>query len=181
VLAVHRRSPRVTLELLSSDLAGDEAALAQLLDGIPLDVFAHNVECVRRLDRSVRDRRASFDQSLRVLAGAKRLRPDLLTKSSLMVGLGETDEEIAAVFVCLRQAEVDMITVGQYLAPADHSLAVDRYVRPEQFERWAEDARRLGFKAVASGPLVRSSFRAGRLLAEARQQEDASRYEKQEE
>jgi lipoic acid synthetase len=161
----------VTIELLSSDLGGDEAALRHLLTGSPLTVFAHNVECVPRLDNIVRDPRASFEQSARVLRRAKQLRDDLWTKSSIMVGLGETDEEVVDAMRRLRQADVDMLTLGQYLAPGrpgERYLPVDRFVAPEQFAAWAEEAREMGFRAVASGPLVRSSYRAGLLLNEAR-------------
>jgi lipoyl synthase len=170
VEAVHRRLPKITIELLSSDLAGSETALAQLLDGIPLAVFAHNVECVPRLDRTVRDPRASFAQSLAVLRNAKRLRPDVFTKSSIMVGLGETDAEVSDALHPLRDAEVDLLTLGQYLAPGkpgERFLPVERFVAPAQFNAWAEMAREIGFRAVASGPLVRSSFRAGQLLEQA--------------
>jgi lipoic acid synthetase len=149
-------------------LQGDEAALRHLLDGAPLAVFAHNVECVPRLDRQVRDPRASFQLSLSVLAGSKRRRPELLTKSSLMIGLGEIDREVTEVMMRLREADVDLLTLGQYIAPGGRHLPVDRYVPPEQFDAWDEEARALGFKAVASGPLVRSSYRAGLLLEEAR-------------
>lgn len=170
VEAVHRRVPHVTIELLSSDLQGDKQALAHLLDGAPLSVFAHNVECVPRLDRVVRDPRASFGLSLRVLRNAKRLRPDLWTKSSIMVGVGETDEEVSEAMWQLRAAGVELLTLGQYLAPGrpgERFLPVDRFVPPERFDAWADEARKLGFRAVASGPLVRSSFRAGLLLQEA--------------
>lgn len=170
VAAVHERSPQVTIELLGSDLAGNLAALEHLLTDSPLSVFAHNVECVERLDRSIRDHRASFQQSLDILAGSKRLRPDLLTKSSLMVGLGETDEEIVESMHRLREEDVDLLTIGQYLAPGlpgERFVATDRYVPPETFDAWQETAIGMGFKAAACGPLVRSSFRAGALLAEA--------------
>jgi lipoic acid synthetase len=170
VQAVHERLPRVTIELLSSDLQGDEAALAHLLDNVPLAVFAHNVECVPRLDRLVRDPRASFEQSLDVLRRAKSLRPDLMTKSSIMVGLGETDAEVGDAMRLVRSVGVDLLTLGQYIAPGrpgERFLPVDRFVPPAQFAAWAEDARKLGFRAVASGPLVRSSYRAGLLLEEA--------------
>jgi lipoic acid synthetase len=171
VEAVHDRLPHVTIELLSSDLAGDENALRHLLDGIPLAVFAHNVECVPRLDHLVRDPRASFAQSLRVLRRAKQLRPDLWTKSSIMVGLGERNEEVAGAMRSLRGADVDMLTLGQYLAPGrpgERYVPVDRYVPPERFAAWADEARSIGFSAVAAGPLVRSSYRAGLLLKDAR-------------
>jgi len=171
VQAVHDRLPEVTIELLSSDLAGDSAALAYLLESIPLSVFAHNVECVPRLDKTVRDPRASFGQSLEVLLRAKQLRPDIATKSSIMVGLGETDAEVSAAMQQLRSVDVDMLTLGQYLAPGrpgERFLPVDRFVAPDQFAAWADEARYLGFRAVASGPLVRSSYRAGMLLEQSR-------------
>ena len=171
VEAVHARLPEVTIELLSSDLAGNDNALAELLNGIPLAVFAHNVECVPRLDRHVRDPRASFDLSLQVLRRAKELRSDLLTKSSIMIGLGETDAEVTGAMQRLRGVDVDMLTLGQYLSPGkpgERFLPVDRFVAPEQFSAWSEEALALGFRAVASGPLVRSSYRAGLLLEQAR-------------
>lgn len=167
---VHRRQPEVGIELLGSDLAGDHAALARLIGTpddhpIPLKVFAHNVECVPSLDGQVRDPRASFAQSLGVLAEAKRLRPDLATKSSLMVGLGETDEEVHDAMRRLRdEAAVDIVTLGQYLTPGrpgERFLPVDRYVTPERFDVYRDQAYELGFAGVASGPMVRSSFRAG--------------------
>jgi lipoic acid synthetase len=172
VEAVHARLPGVTIELLCSDLQGDESALEQLLDEIPLAVFAHNVECVPRLDALVRDPRANFEQSVRVLRRTKQLRPDLRTKSSIMVGMGETDDEVADALRQLRAADVDMLTLGQYLPPGragERFLPVDRFVTPDQFAAWAELALAIGFRAVASGPLVRSSYRAGSLLRQARE------------
>jgi lipoic acid synthetase len=171
VLAVHKRTPDVTIELLSSDLGGNSAALASLLEDIPLAVFAHNVECAPRLDVEVRDPRASFSQSLDVLRGSKRLRPDIFTKSSIMIGLGETDGEVSDAMRQLRDADVDLLTLGQYIAPGragTRFLPVARFVPPPQFDAWADEARKMGFRAVASGPMVRSSFRAGMLLEEAR-------------
>jgi lipoic acid synthetase len=171
VEAVHARLPQVTIELLCSDLAGNDAALQTLLAGIPLAVFAHNVECVSRLDRHVRDPRASFDLSLQVLRRAKELRSDLWTKSSIMIGLGETDAEVSEAMQRLREVNVDMLTLGQYLSPGkpgERFLPVDRFVTPEQFSAWADEALSIGFKAVASGPLVRSSYRAGLLLEQAK-------------
>ena len=166
--AVASSSPEVTLELLCSDLAGDLDALAHLLDESPLSVFAHNVECVPRLDATVRDARASFGQSIAILAEAKRLRPDIITKSSLMVGVGETDEEIDEALGLLRGAGVDLVTIGQYLAPSKHHLAVDRFPEPQRYDDWAEKAMELGFSGVASGPLVRSSYKAGLLVRKTR-------------
>jgi lipoic acid synthetase len=165
--AVRETSPEVTLELLCSDLAGDHQALAQLLDGLDLEVFAHNVECVPRLDSIVRDSRASFKQSIGILVEAKKLRPDILTKSSLMVGLGETDEEIIAALHLLREADVDLVTIGQYLAPSPNHLAVDRFPEPSKYDEWSIEIERMGFLGWACGPLVRSSYRAGDLLAKA--------------
>jgi lipoic acid synthetase len=177
VEAIHERDPNIGIELLGSDLAGNLESLQLLLGAkvpsslapspspLPLSVFAHNVECVPRLDKQVRDPRASFDQSLAILREAKRLRPDLATKSSLMVGLGETDDEIFQAMSRLREeAAVDIVTLGQYLTPGrpgERYLPVDRYVTPEQFDRYRDQAYELGFAGVASGPMVRSSFRAG--------------------
>jgi lipoic acid synthetase len=162
--AVHLRRPEITIELLCSDLAGDHEALEHLLRNSPLSVFAHNVECVPRLDKTVRDHRASFSQSLEILRQAKVLRPDIITKSSLMVGVGETDEEITEALHLLRDANVDLITIGQYLAPSSKHLTVDRFPEPEMYDVWAKDAIKMGFAGIASGPLVRSSFKAGLLL-----------------
>lgn len=166
--AVAQTSPDVTLELLCSDLAGDLDALAHLLEQSPLSVFAHNVECVPRLDATVRDARASFAQSISILREAKRLRPDIVTKSSLMVGVGETDEEIDDALGLLRDAGVDLVTIGQYLAPSKRHLPVDRFPDPERYDEWADKAMQLGFSGVASGPLVRSSYKAGLLVRKTR-------------
>lgn len=169
--AVHQRMPNIGIELLCSDLDGNWQALAHLLEDSPLAVFAHNVECVSRLDDQVRDPRASFQQSLEVLKRAKALRPDGWTKSSLMVGLGETNAEVSDAMQKLHDVGVSLLTLGQYLAPGrpgTRFLPVDRYVTPEQFDSWADEARRIGFRGVASGPLVRSSYRAGHLLHEAK-------------
>ncbi len=167
IVEVAKKNPEVGLELLCSDLDGNLEALGTLLDGLPLRVFAHNVECVPRLDDVVRDHRASFGQSLEILRMAKEIRPDLLTKTSLMVGLGETDAEITEAMEMIREAGVDMITLGQYLQPSYGHLPVDRFPGPDRFADWDSIARKLGFSAVASGPLVRSSYRAGLLLEEA--------------
>ena len=165
--AVRQRAPDVSLELLCSDLAGDHQALADLLIGLELEVFAHNVECVPRLDRRVRDRRASFDQSIGILKEAKRLRPDILTKSSIMVGVGETDEEITEALKLLKDAGVDLVTIGQYLAPSPKHLPVDRFPEPSRYDEWSTQIEEMGFSGWACGPLVRSSYKAGELLARA--------------
>ena len=164
---VRKTSPEVTLELLCSDLAGDHIALENLLTGLELEVFAHNVECVPRLDSTVRDARASFSQSIGILKKAKQLRPDILTKSSIMVGVGETDDEIIQALELLRDAEVDLITRGQYLAPSPNHLPVDRFPEPSQYDDWSASLEEMGFLGWACGPLVRSSYKAGELLAKA--------------
>lgn len=167
IMEVHRRCPDVGIELLCSDLDGNLDSLKILLEDLPIRVFAHNVECVPRLDKVVRDRRASFAQSLEILTVAKSLRPDLKTKTSIMVGLGETDTEVIEAMKMVRSSEVDMITLGQYLQPGGRHLPVDRFPEPSQFADWDREAREMGFSAVASGPLVRSSYRAGLLWEEA--------------
>jgi len=141
--------------------------LEHLLSDLGLEVFAHNVECVPRLDKTVRDHRASFSQSISILEEAKRIRPDILTKSSIMVGLGETDDEVDEALLMLRQAGVDLVTIGQYLAPSSRHLPVDRFPEPSQYDKWSETCDELGFLGNACGPLVRSSYRAGELLAKA--------------
>ena len=171
--AVHARTPDVGLELLGSDMDGNEDALQQLLDGAPLKVFAHNVETVERLTPNVRDRKASFRKSLRILEASKALRPELATKSSIMVGLGETPADMTAAMTALRSVDVNLLTLGQYLAPGPGHYPVVNYPEPAQFDAWKAEALALGFGAVASGPLVRSSFRAGLLFEQAYPNVDA--------
>jgi lipoic acid synthetase len=127
-------------------------------------VFAQNLETVRRLTHPVRDPRAGYEQTLAVLAAAKRHRPEVLTKSSLMLGLGETDAEIAATLDDLRAAQVDILTLGQYLRPTLNHLAVERFVTPTEFDRYRGEALARGFLECVSGPLVRSSYRAEQAL-----------------
>ncbi len=165
--AVHQRLPKVGLELLCSDLSGNLEALESLLDNAPLQVFAHNVETVRRLTPRVRDPRATFEQSILILKKAKELRPDIMTKSSIMLGLGETEEDIIETFSELRNAKVDLLTLGQYLAPGPGYLPVVSFPKPERFDKLANIAKEMGFRAIASGPMVRSSYRAESLVAAA--------------
>ena len=165
--AVHQRLPEVGLELLCSDLSGNLEALESLLDNAPLQVFAHNVETVRRLTPRVRDPRATFEQSILILKKAKELRPDIMTKSSIMLGLGETEEDIIETFTELRNAKVDLLTLGQYLAPGPGYLPVVSFPKPERFDKLANIAKEMGFRAIASGPMVRSSYRAESLVAAA--------------
>ena len=128
-------------------------------------MFAQNIETVRRLTHPVRDPRAGYGQTLRVLACAKERRAGVLTKSSLMLGLGESDAEIDETLADLRTAGVDIVTLGQYLRPTVNHLAVERFVTPQEFDRYREQALTRGFLECVSGPLVRSSYRAERALA----------------
>lgn len=161
--AIKIRCPRTKIEALTPDFQGKYEDVAVLLDS-GLDVFAQNVETVERLTHPVRDNRASYWQTLNVLAFAKRHRPDVLTKTSLMLGLGETDEEIIQTMDDLRNHHVDILTLGQYLQPTKNHLPVQRYVTPETFEQLREIGLKKGFFEVASGPLVRSSYRADRIF-----------------
>jgi lipoic acid synthetase len=129
-----------------------------------IEVFAQNVETVRRLTHPVRDPRAGYDQTLAVLAHAKRYRPDVLTKTSLMLGLGETDEEIDQAMDDLRSAGVDILTFGQYLQPTAHHYPIARWVTPQEFETYRERGLHKGFLEVVSGVFVRSSYRAEQVL-----------------
>ncbi|UCH25230.1 MAG: lipoyl synthase [Trueperaceae bacterium] len=163
VRAIKAANPDTAIEALTPDFQGVTDHVQIVLDS-GIEVFAQNVETVRRLTHPVRDRRASYDQTLRVLAYAKQARPDVLTKTSLMVGLGETDEELLETMDDLREIGVDILTFGQYLRPTPHHLPVRRFVTPDEFKsyrRWGLDR---GFLEVVSGPLVRSSYRAERAL-----------------
>ncbi len=167
VRAIREATPATLVELLIGDLGGDPEAIAQVLEAAP-DVLAHNLETTRELSPSVRDRRAGYDRSLRVLRTARRLGPDrLVTKSSIMLGLGEAEPALATAFRDLRDAGVDLLTLGQYLRPSAEHVPVARFVPPEEFERLGREAERAGFAGVASGPLVRSSYRAEELYRRA--------------
>jgi lipoic acid synthetase len=167
IRAIKARVPAVYLELLMPDFLGDHRALHTIARA-ELAVAAHNLETVERLTPTVRDPRARYAQSLEVLEVLKGLRPDRLTKSSLMLGLGETEAEVVRAMADLRSVGVDILTLGQYLRPSHRHLPVVEYVPPERFERLGERARAMGFGYVASGPLVRSSYRAGELYVERR-------------
>jgi len=131
---------------------------------IGLDVFAHNVETVERLQRRVRDYRASYRQSIAVLVHAKKVKSSLITKTSLMLGLGETSDEVRQTLQDLREADVDVVTFGQYLRPTRRHISVQKYYEPAEFDAWRKEAEDMGFRYVASGPLVRSSYKAGELF-----------------
>jgi lipoyl synthase len=157
---VKERNPGMLVEVLIPDFQGDLADLAKVVEARP-DVIAHNIETTMSLTPRVRDPRAHYWQSLSVLRNVKKLSRYIYTKSSVMLGLGETEEEVAQVMAHLRQADVDFLTVGQYLRPSARHLKVECYVKPEQFERYKAIGEDMGFLYVASGPLVRSSYRAG--------------------
>jgi lipoic acid synthetase len=158
---IKTQSPRTRVEVLTGDFRGARASIETVLAAQP-DVFGHNIETVRRLTPIVRDRRAGYDQSLDVLRMAKEIAPPQRTKSSLLVGMGETPDEVIETMHDLRAVEVDLLAIGQYLQPtrAPRNLPLVEYVTPEQFARYREEGMRLGFKYVASGPLVRSSYKA---------------------
>ena len=163
VRAIKRRNPATAVEALTPDFRGMLADVATVVDS-GIEVFAQNIETVRRLTHPVRDARAGYEQTLAVLAHARRHRPAVLTKSSLMLGLGESDAEIEATLVDLRTAGVDLVTLGQYLRPTVNHLPVERFVTPAEFDRYRAQALALGFLECVSGPLVRSSYRAEQAL-----------------
>jgi lipoic acid synthetase len=165
---IRAESPTTLVELLIGDLADDEAALATVVRAAP-NVLAHNLETTRRLSPAVRDHRASYDRSLHVLARMRTLGgPALVTKSSLMLGLGESDDEVATALRDLRASGVDLVTFGQYLRPSSDHVPLVRFPTPEEFDRWGARALALGFRGTASGPMVRSSYRAEELYRAAR-------------
>jgi len=155
--------PDLLVETLLGDFGGNMDYVDVTVDAAP-HVWAHNVEVVRRLQRTVRDVRCGYDKSMAVLRRAKERKPEVLTKSSIMVGVGETDDEVAETLRDLRAAGVDIVTIGQYLRPTPKHLAVERFVDPETFARFAELGNSLGFTYVASGPLVRSSYKAAEVF-----------------
>jgi lipoyl synthase len=163
VRAIKRRNPDTAVEALTPDFQGALQDVATVVDS-GIEVFAQNIETVRRLTHPVRDPRAGYEQTLRVLAHAKGHRPSVLTKSSLMLGLGESDAEIDATLADLRDAGVDIVTLGQYLRPTLNHLPVQRFVAPAEFDRYRERALARGFLECVSGPLVRSSYRAEQAL-----------------
>jgi lipoic acid synthetase len=166
VRQVRRALPDTRVEVLTPDFCGDLQAVARVLDAGP-HVFNHNIETVPRLYRRVRPQ-AEYQQSLDVLDFARRYRPEILTKSGLMAGLGETEEEVRTVLRDLRAAGTAVATIGQYLRPTRRNLPVAAYIEPRQFDRYREYGLSIGFQMVFSGPLVRSSYMAERVSEEAR-------------
>ncbi|CEL07813.1 Putative Lipoyl synthase, mitochondrial [Aspergillus calidoustus] len=165
VIKIKQKAPNILVECLTGDYAGDTEMVA-LMARSGLDVYAHNVETVEALTPYVRDRRATFQQSLRVLDAAKKTTPSLITKTSLMLGLGETEDQLWDALRQLRAVNVDVVTFGQYMRPTKRHMAVHEYVTPDQFELWRQRALEMGFLYCASGPLVRSSYKAGEAFIE---------------
>ncbi len=171
---IKKRNPHLLVEVLVSDFQGDLAAVERIVNS-GADVIAHNLETVERLSKKVRDPRCGYRQSLNVLAHVKQLRPKMYTKSSIMVGLGETSEEMSQSMDDLRMAGVDILTIGQYLRPSSKHLPVEEYIPPERFKAYEEMGLAKGFKFVPSGPLVRSSYRAGEKFIESQLRLDAGK------
>ncbi len=159
------KQPSLLVEVLTPDFRGD-GPIIDYVARSGIDVFAHNVETVERLQGRVRDHRAGYRQSIGVLERAKAAGAGVITKTSLMLGLGETAADLRAAIRDIRSAGIDVITFGQYLRPTARHIAVDRYVTPEEFAEWKAEAEAAGFLYVASGPLVRSSYKAGEYFLE---------------
>ena len=162
VREIKRINPGVIVETLVPDFCGSEVSVRMLLDS-GIEVFAQNLETVKRLTQKVRDPRAGYSQSLEVLSYAKESKNNIITKTSLMLGLGESDREIEETMYDIRSHNVDVLTMGQYLRPTLNHLPVERWVTPEEFNNYKNLAKEIGFIEVAAGPLVRSSYRADRL------------------
>jgi len=163
IRAIKKRNPHTAVEALTPDFQGVLEDVEIVVDS-GLEVFAQNIETVRRLTHPVRDPRAGYEQTLRVLEHAKRHKPDVLTKSSLMLGLGETEQEVEETLDDLRAVGVDIVTLGQYLRPTLNHLPIQRFVTPAEFDGFRERALARGFLECVSGPLVRSSYRAEQAL-----------------
>lgn len=158
-----KEKKNVLVEVLIPDFKGNEECIQQIIDSGP-DVIAHNIETIRRLQHPVRDPRARYEQSLKVLKFVKEKDEKIFTKSSIMVGLGEKKEEVLEAMRDLRKNNVDMLTIGQYLRPSSWHSEVKEYVAPETFNYYERVGRKMGFMYVASGPFVRSSYKAGELF-----------------
>lgn len=171
---IKKRSPQMLVEVLVSDFKGDLKAMERIVAS-GADVIAHNLETVERLTKRVRDPRCGYRQSLSVLAHVKKIKPKAYTKSSIMVGLGETREEMSQAMDDLREAGVDILTIGQYLRPSQKHLPVEEFLPPAVFKEYEEMGLAKGFKFVPSGPLVRSSYRAGEKFIESQLRAEAAK------
>jgi lipoic acid synthetase len=163
---IKKVNPRIIVEVLIPDFKGDLACLQRIVKAYP-DVIGHNVETVERLTPVIRDRRASYAQSLNVLRISKLLDKNIYTKSAMMLGVGETEQEILTTLMDLRAAGVDFLALGQYLRPSSRQIEVKEYVEPQKFEFIRKRSMELGFLYVASGPFVRSSYKAGEYFVRA--------------
>ena len=163
---IKKRIPELFVEVLTPDFKGREDLIEKIVQAQP-DVFAHNVETVKRLSPKVRDPRAGYKQSLKVLEFVKKKRHSIYTKSSIMLGLGENETEVLQTLRDLRSVDCNVVTFGQYLRPQKRHLPVERYVSPKEFKEWKQTAEDMGFVYCASGPLVRSSYRAGEFFMKA--------------
>ena len=160
---VKKEHPKIKVEVLIPDFKGEQSSIKKIADAKP-EVIAHNIETVERLQKKVRDARANYRQSLCVLESVKNFDKTIYTKSSIMLGLGETDDEVLQSMKDLREINVDIITLGQYLRPSEWHLPINNFVAPSKFEYFRQKALDAGFMYVASGPLVRSSYKAGELF-----------------
>jgi lipoic acid synthetase len=158
--AIKLLCPKTIVEPLIPDFQGNDHSIRKIVDAHP-EVISHNIETVSRLTATIRDGRASYRQSLRVLEKIKEFNSKIFTKSSIMLGIGETDEEVIHTALDLRSVEVDVLTIGQYLQPTHKHLPVVQYLTPRKFNWFKETIEQMGFKYVAAGPLIRSSYRAG--------------------
>ena len=165
IIETKKKNPGMLIEVLTPDFAGNLVAIKTIVDAKP-DVYAHNIETVRRLQKTARDGRAGYEQSLRVLEAVKKFNPDIFTKSSIMLGLGESRDEVVESMKDLRKIGVDVLAIGQYLRPSSWHLKVQEYIPPETFEEYKQIGESLGFSYVAAGPLVRTSYRAGEFFVE---------------
>jgi len=165
IIKIKQKAPTMLVEALTGDYWGDLEQV-KLVARSGLDVYAHNVETTEELTPMVRDRRATFRQSLAVLKAAKEAKPGLITKTSIMLGFGETEEQLWATLKELRAVDVDVVTFGQYMRPTKRHMKVEEYVTPATFELWRQRALDMGFLYCASGPLVRSSYKAGEAFIE---------------
>lgn len=165
VAKIKQKAPQILVEVLGGDFRGD-LDMASVLAQSGLDVYAHNIETVEDLTPHVRDRRATYRQSLLILERAKQTKPSLVTKTSMMLGFGETDAQVMQTLRDLREIKCDVVTFGQYMRPTKRHMKVVEYVKPEKFDYWRDVALEMGFLYVASGPLVRSSYKAGEAFIE---------------
>ncbi|MBU2648966.1 lipoyl synthase [bacterium] len=171
---IKKSVPGILVEALIPDFQGNPELIARVAHS-SADVIGHNVECVRRLTQMVRDPRAGYDQSLDVLRQLKKIRPAVFTKSSLMLGFGETDDEVLASMADIRATGAEFCTLGQYLQPDRTKLAVTEYIHPDKFKWYEQKGLEMGFEYVASGPLVRSSYQAGEHYLQARLKQGSGR------